>query len=84
MKKSNRKKKPIKILKKPTGSVRFSFISLKPKKSNQTQTEKNQAKPGKNRAKTKLNQAKPSQTEKPSQTSLNRFCPKKPNRNRSV
>jgi hypothetical protein len=56
LKKSNREKnqiKPIKILKKPTGSVQFgfSFISLKLKKPNRTQTEK-----------------KPSQTEKkPSQ-----------------
>jgi hypothetical protein len=36
-------KKPIKILKKPTGSVRFGFgfISLKPKK--QTQTKKTES-----------------------------------------
>ena len=63
----------IKILKKPTGSVRFWFISLKPKKPNRTQTEKT----GK-----KLSQTgkKRSQTEKPSQTCLNRFLSKKPNR----
>jgi hypothetical protein len=46
--KTELEKKPIKILKKPTGSVRFSFgfISLKPKKTepNRTQTEKNRAK----------------------------------------
>jgi hypothetical protein len=44
-------KNPIKILIKPTGSVRFGFISLKLKKSNRTQTEKKRAKLGKNRAK---------------------------------
>jgi len=54
-KKPNREKKPIKILKKPTSSVRFGsgFISLKPKKSNRTQAEKTRKKPsqtGKNRA----------------------------------
>jgi hypothetical protein len=32
----------MKILKKPTGSIRFGFISLKPKKPNRTQTEKNE------------------------------------------
>jgi hypothetical protein len=39
-KKPNREKKPIKpikILKKPTGSVGFGFISLKPKKPNRTE-----------------------------------------------
>jgi hypothetical protein len=44
IKKPNREKKsikPITILKKLTGSVRFGFISLKPKKLNRTQTEKN-------------------------------------------
>ena len=56
---------PIKIFKKPTGSVRFRFISLKPKKPNQTQTQ------------TKKNRAKQEKTEpKSSQTG---FCPKKPN-----
>jgi len=40
-------KKPVKILKKLIGSVRFGFdfISLKPKKPNRTQTEKNRKKP---------------------------------------
>jgi hypothetical protein len=59
-------KKPIKILKKPTGSVRFWFY--KPKtEPNWIQTEKNR----------KKTEPKPSQTEKPSQTG---FYPKKPNR----
>jgi hypothetical protein len=35
-------KKPIKILKKPTGSVRFRFYKFETKK---TESEKNQAKP---------------------------------------
>jgi hypothetical protein len=36
--KTNSEKKPIKILKKPAGSIRFGFgsISLKPKKPSQT------------------------------------------------
>jgi hypothetical protein len=65
-KKNNRKnrtvkKKPIKsikILKKPTGSVRFGFgfLSLEPKKPNQTKPNPNRKKP-----------------EKPSQTGVNRF-----------
>jgi hypothetical protein len=43
LKKPNREKKPIRILKKPTGSVRFgfSFIGLKLKKPNRIQTKKN-------------------------------------------
>jgi hypothetical protein len=62
------KKKPIKILKKPTGSVRFGFdfISLKLKKPNWTQTEKTRA--------NRKNRVKPT---KPSQTGLNRFLSKK-------
>jgi hypothetical protein len=42
LKKSNREKKPIKILKKPTSLVRFWFYKLKTEKTkpNQTQTEK--------------------------------------------
>jgi hypothetical protein len=71
------KKKPIKsnkILKKPTGSVRFGFgfISLKPKKPNQTQTKKKNWK--KNRVKPEKTKPKP---KKPSQTG---FYPKNPNR----
>jgi hypothetical protein len=59
------KKKPIKsnkILKKPTGSVRFGFgfISLKPKKPNQTQTKK---KLEKKPSQTRKNQAKTQKTE---------------------
>jgi hypothetical protein len=49
-------------LKKLTGSVCFSFISLKPKKGNRTQTRK----------KTKPNRKKPSQNKK---TEPNRFEP---------
>jgi hypothetical protein len=72
----NREKKsikPIKILKKLAGSVRFQFYKPKTEKTepNRTQTEKNRAKPAKNRT-------------KPSQTGLNQFCLKKPNRNLSV
>jgi hypothetical protein len=61
--------KPIRILKKSTGSVRFGFgfTSLKPKKPNRTKTQKNRAKSEKNRA-------------KPVWTS---FCSKKPNRTES-
>jgi len=79
LKKPNCKKKPIKpikILKKPADSVRFQFYKPKTEKTepNRTQTEKNRAKPAKNQTKPK----------KPSKTGLNRFCPKKPNRNWSV
>jgi len=49
----------------------FSFISLKSKKPIQTEPKK----------KLKKNRVKP---EKPSQTGLNRFLSKKPNRNQSV
>jgi hypothetical protein len=65
--------KPIKILKKLTGSVRFRFFKpgtgkTEPNKKNQKKTEPNR----KNRVKPK----KPSQTEpKPSQTEPNRFEP---------
>jgi hypothetical protein len=62
-KKLNREKKPIKILKKPVGSVRFRFYKSKTKKTKLNR--KNQAKSVKNRAKLK----------KPSQTGLNRFWP---------
>ena len=77
-------KKPIKILKKSTGLVRFWFYKLEtektkpnPNRKKPSQTEK----PSQNRK----NRAKPEKTEpKPSQTGLNRFLSKKPNRNRSV
>jgi hypothetical protein len=64
-KKPNREKKPIKsikILKKPTGSVRFRFYKPKTEKTepNRTQTKKTGKKPEPN-------------LKKPSQTSLNRF-----------
>jgi hypothetical protein len=65
LKKPNREKKPIKlikILKKPTGSVRFRFYKSKTKKTELNQNWK------KNRAKPK----KPSQTKKPNQTRKNR------------
>jgi hypothetical protein len=63
LKKPNRKKKPIKILKKPAGSVRFRFYKPKTEKTEPNPNrKKNRAKPVKNRAKPK----------KPSQTGLNR------------
>ena len=79
-------KKPIKILKKLAGSVRFSFINKKLKKPNRTKTGKNRKKPSQtgktepNRAQTGKNRAKPVGTG---------FCTKKknrtePNRNWSV
>jgi hypothetical protein len=53
LKKSNRKKKPITIVKKPTGSVQFWFYKPKTKKTKPNPNqEKTRAKPGKNRAKT--------------------------------
>ena len=73
----NRKKKPIKILKKPTGSVRFRFF-----KPGTGKTEPNPKKPEKNRAKTepnRKNRAKPVWTgffsKKPNRTETGRFEP---------
>jgi len=70
MKKINKKtelwKKPIKILKKPIGSVRFRFYKPKTKK---TEPNPNKKKPEKKPSQTE----KPIQTKKPSQTGLNRF-----------
>jgi len=67
-KKNNRKnrieKKPIKILKKPAGSVRFRFYKQK------TEPNPNRKKTGKKPSQTKKTESKP---EKPSQTGLNRF-----------
>jgi len=70
LKKPNREKKQIKILKKLTGSVRFRFYKPKTEKTepNRTQTKK---KPEKNQSQTWKNWAKPVWTD---------FCPKKPNR----
>jgi len=69
LKKLNREKKPIKILKKLTGSI--YFISLKPKKLNSNQ-EKTEPKPNQTK-KIKSNRFKPI------------FILKtKPNRNRSI
>jgi hypothetical protein len=83
LKKPNRKKKPIKFLKKPAGSVRFRFYKQKTKKTEpnrnrqktRKKTEPNRAKTEpnrKNRAKTEKTEPKP---EKSSQTGLNRFLP---------
>ena len=75
-KKPNREKKlikPIKILKKPTGSVRFRFF-----KPGTEKTEPNREKTEPNQKKTEPNRKKPGQ---PVWTG---FCSKKPNRNRSV
>ena len=79
-KKNNRKtepwKKPIRILKKLTSSVRFWFYKPETEKtkSKRTQTKKNQAKPEKKPSQTEKIEPKPSQTKK---TESNR---KKPNR----
>jgi hypothetical protein len=54
---------------KQTGRFGFGFISLKPKKPNQTQTEKNRKK---NQAKTEPNRFKPVFVLK-TQTETNRF-----------
>jgi len=55
LKKPNREKKQIKILKKPTDSVRFWFYKPETKKiepnPNKKKTRKNRVKPEKNRAK---------------------------------
>jgi hypothetical protein len=60
------KKKPIKILKKPTGSVRFRFYKSETEKTEPNPSWK-KTKP--NRKKTESNRKKPSKTElKPSQT----------------
>jgi len=61
LKKPNSKKKPIKTLKKPTGSVRFQFYKPKTEKTEPNQTEKNRAKP-KKPSHTKKTESKPSQT----------------------
>jgi len=85
------KKNRLKFWKNRPDRFGFGFISLKPKKSNRTET--NQAKPKKtepNRAKTNPNRKNRAKTEpnqkKTSQTGKNRakpvwtgFCPKKPN-----
>ena len=63
LKKPNREKKAIKILKKPTGSIRF--LSLKLKKPNQTQIGKNEPKP----SQTSLNRF----SKKPNRTKTGRF-----------
>ena len=75
MKKLNRKKKsikPIKILKKLAGSIRFRFYKPKAEKTepNRTQTEKNPSQTGKKPSQTKKTEPK---QKKPSQTGLNRF-----------
>jgi hypothetical protein len=63
LKKPNREKKAIKILKKPTGSIRF--LSLKRKKPNRTQIGKNERKP----SQTSLNRF----SKKPNRTKTGRF-----------
>jgi len=80
-KKNNQKnwtaKKPIKILKKPAGSVRFRFYKQKTEKTEPNRNQKNKKKTEpnrKNRAKTGKNRAKPVWTG---------FCPKKPNRTKT-
>jgi len=77
--------KPIKILKKPAGSVRFQFYKPKTEKTepNSIQTEKTEE--------NKKNRAKPEKTEPNRKTKPNRFEPvfvlknqTEPNQNRSV
>jgi len=55
LKKLEHEKKPVRILKKSTGSVRILFYKPKIKKPNRTQTEKTGKKPSQNRK----NRAKP-------------------------
>ena len=76
-------KKPIKILKKLTGSVRFRFYKPKTEKTESKQ-KKLEKKPSQIRKKTEPNRKNRVKPKKSSQTSLNRFCPKKPNRKRPV
>jgi hypothetical protein len=73
LKKPSREKKLIKILKKPTGSVRFRFFKPRTKKTkpNRTRTETNREKNEPNR-KNRAKPKKPSQTKK---TEPNRFEP---------
>jgi hypothetical protein len=78
--------KPIKILKKPTGSVQFWFFKPGTGKTelNRTEPEPNKTEP--NRVKTEPNGKNLAKPKKPSQTGLNQFLlyKTKPNRNRSV
>jgi len=76
--KTEPKKKPIKLLKKPAGSVRFWFYKQKTKKTESNRNWKKTKPNRKTRAKQKKTEPKPS---KPVWTD---FFPKKPNRNRSV
>jgi hypothetical protein len=82
--KPNRKKKPIKILKKPTNSVRFRFYKLKtektepnPNRKKPSQTGKTKQKPSQTGKKTEPNWFEPvfilKNRTKPKPVSLNRF-----------
>jgi len=66
---------------KKTDRFGFGFISLKPKKPNRTQIEKNKKKTSQTG---KTQSQNDSNRKKPSQIGLNWFLSKKPNRNRSV
>jgi len=86
IKKTNCEKKPIKILKKLAGSVRFRFYKPKIKKTEPNPNRKKLEKTEPNRKKPRQNRVKPSQTEK---IESNRFelvfvLKTEPNRNRSV
>jgi len=72
--KTEPKKKPIKILKKLAGSVRFRFYKQKTK-PNRTKTEKT----GKNRARPEKTEPKPRNRAKPEKPSQTGFCLKKTN-----
>jgi hypothetical protein len=81
LKKSNRKKKPIKILKKPAGSVWFGFYKPKTEK---TEPNLNRKKPSQNRQKTEPNWAKTEPNKKNQVKPVwTGFCPKKPNRTKT-
>jgi hypothetical protein len=64
-------------LKKPTGSVRFYKPETKKTNRTKPKPKKPRKKPDPNRKKTEPNQKNRAKLKKPSQTSLNRFCPKK-------
>jgi hypothetical protein len=84
LKKPNHEKKPIKILKKPTGSVRFYFYKPETKKTepnpNKQKPEKKPSQTGKKPSQTRKNRVK---LKKLSQTGLNRFLSKKSNRTKT-
>jgi hypothetical protein len=73
IKKTNCEKKPIKILKKLAGSVRFRFYKPKIKKTEPNPNRKKPSQTEKNRAKTESNRKNRVKLKKSSQTGLNWF-----------